>query len=168
MFHIRLIKARSYSGVVSATREKPDVYLNDEATAIAAVATGYFELVKSGGVLESAITLTDDVPPGALEPNENGTYNMYDENGNITGTISQEEYEATENIDTVKQGKTLDEMNKSELETFATYKDVDIKGAKTKADIITKLREALPPEELEGEIVYGSPTMTELQKEITN
>ena len=62
-------------------------------------------------------------------------------------------------------GKTLDQMNKSELETFATYRDVDIKGAKTKADIIAKLREVLDPAELEGEISYGSPTMQELQKE---
>lgn len=37
---------------------------------------------------------TDDVPDGAMEPNPDGTYNTYDENGNIAGTISAEEYEA--------------------------------------------------------------------------
>lgn len=63
-------------------------------------------------------------------------------------------------------GKTLNEMNKSELETFAAYRDVDIKGANTKAAIIKKLREALPASELEGKIYYGSPTMVELQDEI--
>ena len=62
-------------------------------------------------------------------------------------------------------GKTLEEMNKSELETFATYRDVNIKGCKSKADIIDRLREALDPSELEGDIWYGSPTIQELQKE---
>ena len=63
-------------------------------------------------------------------------------------------------------GKTLNDMNKSELETFAAYKNVDIKGANTKAAITKKLREALPASELEGKIYYGSPTMVELQDEI--
>lgn len=131
MFHIRLIKARSYSGIVSATREKPDVFVKDGTIANAAMATGFFEFVEGDGVLDT------------------------------TGEQGNED-------ETGEQGKTLDEMNKSELETFAAYKDVDIKGAKTKADIIGKLKEALPPEELDGIIVYGSPTMTELQKEIAN
>ena len=55
-------------------------------------------------------------------------------------------------------------MNKSELETFAAYRNVDIKGCKTKTQIIAALREALPAEELEGPIYYGSPTMVDLQK----
>jgi hypothetical protein len=55
-------------------------------------------------------------------------------------------------------------MNKSELETFAAYVDVDIKGCKTKAQIITALKEKLPKEDLEGLIYYGSPTMVDLQK----
>ncbi len=62
-------------------------------------------------------------------------------------------------------GKLLDEMNKSELETFAAYRDVDIKGSKSKADIIKKLRATLPASELEGKIYYGSPTIVELQEE---
>ena len=56
-------------------------------------------------------------------------------------------------------------MNKSELETFAAYRDVAIKGKKTKAAIIAALREALPEEELSGPIYYGSPTMVDLQTE---
>lgn len=47
MFHLRLIKALSYHGIVKATQEKPDVYTDDEAVAEAAVATGFFELVGS-------------------------------------------------------------------------------------------------------------------------
>ena len=44
-YHIRLRKARSYAGIVSATEKNPDVYVDDKETADAAVATGYFELI---------------------------------------------------------------------------------------------------------------------------
>ena len=45
MYHLKLIKALSYSGIVRATREKPDVYVEDIETANKAVATGYFKLL---------------------------------------------------------------------------------------------------------------------------
>lgn len=45
MYHLRLCKALSYTGVVSATREEPDVFTKDKAIADKAVASGYFELV---------------------------------------------------------------------------------------------------------------------------
>ena len=46
MYHLRLKKALSYNGIVSATRKNPDVYTEDEATAQAAVVSGYFDLVE--------------------------------------------------------------------------------------------------------------------------
>ncbi len=49
MYHLRLCKALSYSGVVSATQQQPDVFTEDKATADAAVATGYFALVEEEG-----------------------------------------------------------------------------------------------------------------------
>lgn len=49
MYHIRLKKALSYSGIVKATKESPDLFINDKATAEKAVATGYFELIGEGG-----------------------------------------------------------------------------------------------------------------------
>ena len=60
-------------------------------------------------------------------------------------------------------GKTLDEMTVPELETYAAYKGVSLKGISRKQDIIAKLKEELGDEETEGEVDYGSPTMTELQ-----
>lgn len=47
MFHLRLIKGRSYSGDIAATREEPDAYTEDEAIAEKAVASGYFELAET-------------------------------------------------------------------------------------------------------------------------
>ncbi len=133
MYHLKLINALSYTGVVSASKRHPDVYIESQATADEAVATGYFKLV---GVTED-VNGTDDGNAEAEQAEESLGYG----------------------------GKTLEEMNKSELETFATYRDVDIKGAKTKADIIARLRASLDEAELEGEIYYGSPTIQELQKE---
>ncbi|WP_195985372.1 SAP domain-containing protein [Clostridium sp. D33t1_170424_F3] len=46
MIKLKLKKARSYTGVVSATKEKPYVTVKDEATANAAVASGFFEVVE--------------------------------------------------------------------------------------------------------------------------
>ena len=46
MYHLKLIKALSYSGVVTATQKKPDVFVADKAIADAAVATGYFKIAE--------------------------------------------------------------------------------------------------------------------------
>lgn len=48
MYHLRLKKALSYTGVVEATKDKPDVFTEDKAIADAAVASGYFKLVTPG------------------------------------------------------------------------------------------------------------------------
>lgn len=139
MYKIKLNKGLSYSTkindrLVSATREKPFLELED-AEAEILLASGYFETVSS-----SPVELT------AEEADEN------------TGVIDM-----NEEPEPAYTGKTLEEMNISELETFATYKNVSLKGAKKKDDIIKKLREEIPAEELEGVISYGSPTITELQ-----
>lgn len=46
MIHLKLCKALSYSGIVSATKSAPDVFVEDEKTALAAVSTGYFKIVE--------------------------------------------------------------------------------------------------------------------------
>lgn len=57
-------------------------------------------------------------------------------------------------------GKTLGEMTGPELETYAAYKGVNLKGISKKADIIAKLKEELGDE---GKVDYGSPTIQSLQ-----
>lgn len=57
MRHLRLKKGLSYTGPsVQATKARPDVFLEDDAAADAAVATGYFEEVAGAGIV---------LPPGA-------------------------------------------------------------------------------------------------------
>lgn len=46
MYHLKLIKSLSYTGVVTATKKNPDVFVEDKAIADTAVATGYFKLVE--------------------------------------------------------------------------------------------------------------------------
>ena len=87
--------------------------------------------------------------------------------GYFVNLDAPEEPEETQEPETEENlqygGKLLCEMNKSELETFATYRNVSLKGISRKADIIKRLQDCLPEEELEGPIYYGSPTMVELQ-----
>lgn len=120
-YHLKLSKGLSYCGVVKATKKNPDVFVEDKATAYAAVATGYFKLIEGEEAPE---------PPKDPEP-----------------------------------GKTLDEMTVTELETYAAYHNVSLKGVRGKENIIAKLKEELGAEETEGEVDYGSPTMQELQEQ---
>lgn len=129
MYHLKLIKALSFTGIVTATKKNPDVFVEDKATADAAVATGYFKLIEE-----------------AEEPQEGG-----------------EEKEPGEGGGDKEPGKQLEEMTVPELETFAAYKGVSLKGISKKADIIAKLKAELGEAETENEVDYGSPTMTELQ-----
>lgn len=129
MYHLKLVKALSFTGIVTATKKNPDVFVEDKATADAAVATGYFKLIEE-----------------AEEPPEGG-----------------EEKEPGEGGGDKEPGKKLEEMTVPELETFAAYKGVSLKGISKKADIIAKLKAELGEAETENEVDYGSPTMTELQ-----
>lgn len=64
MYHIRLAKALSYSGIVSATKKNPDVFVEDKATADAAVATGYFVHVEER---PSTAPITGHLDKGQLD-----------------------------------------------------------------------------------------------------
>lgn len=121
MYHLKLVKALSYFGVVKATKQHPDVFVEDKATADAAVATGYFRLVEG-------------------------------------------EEEMPEDGEEKEPGKALEEMTVPELESYAAYHNVSLKGISKKADIIAKLKEELDEEETENEVDYGSPTMQDLQE----
>ena len=129
MYHLKLVKAISYTGVVEATKQHPDVFVEDKATADAAVASGYFEIVKDG----------EEETDGAVDGAQDGK-------------------EAV-------PGKALEKMTASELETFAAYKGVSLKGITKKADMIAKLKEELGEEETDGAVDSGSPTMQELMEQ---
>lgn len=179
MYHLKLIKALSYSGIVTATQKRPDVFTEDKAIADKAVATGYFKLENTESFLPNNGHNADDfIPDGIMSDGEDeadNPNNTMPDNGNSAGDtipdgvmpIGEGEGKADNPAPTDEQpkGKTLDEMSRAELETFATYKNVAVKGLSKKADIVAKLREVLGPEETSGIIEYGSPTMAELQQQ---
>lgn len=78
-------KVRAFLG--KYTEELPDTEEQDA------------EQERQAQALPDGVTLTDAVPPGAMEPNQDGTYNTYNEAGNKTGTITAEEYEAAGKIE---------------------------------------------------------------------
>lgn len=168
MYHLKLMKALSFTGIVTATKENPDVYVEDKAIADRAVATGYFKLVGSeeahldGGQFEGwpfdevkQLAMDMGIDPAGLSSKEN-----YIEAIEATEVIPGAEVEGNEEH---KPEKTLEEMTVPELKTFATYKGISLKGISKKADIIAKLKAELDASETENEVDYGSPTMTELQ-----
>ena len=168
MYHLKLMKALSFTGIVTATKENPDVYVEDKAIADAAVATGYFKLVEQveahldGGQFdrwsfEEVKRLAADmgIDTAGLSSKED-----YIEAIETTEIIPGAEAEGDEEH---KPEKPLEEMTVPELETFAAYKGINLKGISKKADIIAKLKTELDEKETENEVDYGSPTMTELQ-----
>lgn len=163
MYHLRLIKALSYKGAVSATREHPDTYTDDEAIAQAAVASGYFELVDDGAAPEEPAETPEEPAEGAY-----GT-----DVGTDTGSTPEEPESTEEPAEGASEpaytpaysGKTLDEMTVAEIETFATYRGVSLKGCKTRAEKVKKLVDELGEDITSGELEYGSPTVVELQTE---
>lgn len=46
-YHLRLSKGLSYCGVISATKQRPDVYTDSKDVADRAAASGYFRLIGS-------------------------------------------------------------------------------------------------------------------------
>lgn len=173
MYHLRLIKALSYTGVVEATKQRPDVYVEDKAIADAAVATGYFKLIKDEGeefILEELFqrilaeeaekTQDNEEKECAIPLHKELRLTAPDENEEKT---PNEEENKMNEVEEKKSEKPLEEMTVPELETFAAYKGISLKGISKKADIIAKLKTELDEKETENEVDYGSPTMTELQ-----
>lgn len=153
MYHLRLIKALSYTSVVKATKQHPDVFVEDKATADAAVATGYFQFLGAGPEPEvekdDGETQPDDGKANEQEPDDR------EANGETQPDGEKEQ----------SPGKKLEKMTVPELETFAAYKGISLKGASKKADIIAKLKAELDASETENEVAYGSPTMQELMEQ---
>lgn len=104
MYHLRLIKGRSYCGIVSATQERPDAYTDNVDDYEAELATGYFEGL--GVVAEAAETAE---PVEFTDPL----------NGLIPAHMDAEQLEG---------------LSLAELKEMAAGVGADTKGCKSKAD----------------------------------
>ena len=112
-------------GIVRATRDKPDVYVQEKEQADSLVKSGYFELV---GNTEAEVKRTLAVKEE--KPEEDGADLFGDD---VEEDGPQERPELIE-----LQGKT-----KAELTEYANNKGIDITGCKTKDEIFQKITEAI-------------------------
>ena len=116
MHHLKLIKGLSYwNAFVKATKDHPDIYVEDGPAYESAMKSGYFEEV-------------EDKPQG--EDPEGG-----DPASDTMAPIDEGDPEETE-----KDG--LEEMSVPDLKAYAQLNGIDLAGAKKKDEILDTIRAA--------------------------
>lgn len=162
MYHLRLCKALSYTGVVSATKKEPDVFTEDKAIADKALASGYFLLVEGG----QTATIKGHLSKEQLEGMKVGDLkklaadmgidtSSIEKKEELVEAISAEEVEAPAEEENEVDYEGLSEMTKAELTAYAAEHGISLEGCNTKADMLSAISVA------NG----GSYTMIDLQKE---
>ena len=112
MYHLRLTKGLSYSGIVRATKKNPDVYTDDGAVRDAALASGYFVEV---GAYNPAAGLTEpEIPPLPEDPDE----------------------------ETSDHATELSKMTVEELKAYASINGIPIGSAKKREAILSAVLDA--------------------------
>lgn len=163
MYHLRLCKALSYTGIVSATRKNPDVFTEDKAVADKAIASGYFQLVEKGE--GQTATVKGHLSKEQLEEMKvSDLKKLAEAMGIDTGSlekkaelveaISTEEVEAPAEEENEVDYEGLSDMTKAELTAYAAEHGISLEGCTTKADMLSAISVA------NG----GSYTMIDLQE----
>lgn len=113
MYHLRLVKGLSYSGAVSATKDHPDVFVEDEKKYQRAMKSGYFEEIA-------------DAPVDTAEPKSG----------------REEDKFPAEDEEPERLADTLADMNTTELRAYASLNGIDTSGLKKKEEILNAIKEA--------------------------
>ena len=164
MYHLKLCKGRSYgNGKITATKRCPDVFVEDKATADAAVASGYFKLAGEHGA--------SGWPPagevlGHLDPEQLESMTVPDlkklagdmgvdikgckDKAAIIAAIT-----ATEVSAPAFDAEALAAMSDEALKALTEEKGIDLTGCNTREDALEKISVALG----------GSYTMLDLMRE---
>lgn len=165
MYHLKLCRGLSYSnasGTVKATHKQPDIYIEDEATANAAVASGYFKLVEE--------VETPWPPPGEvlghLDPEQLESMTVPDlkklaadmgvdlkgitAKADIIAAIAAVEVSAP-----AFDAEALAAMSDEELQALVKEKNIDLTGCQTREDALEAISVALG----------GSYTMLDLMRD---
>lgn len=122
MYRLKLIKALSYSGIVTATKSKPFVIVPEKEQAEYLVSTGYFELVEG----------------------EEGTAEKTAENAeqkNSDELLFPDEEEAEKESPSVMV--ELQKKTKDELVAYAGMKGIDLTGCNKKDEIFQRIVQEL-------------------------
>lgn len=164
MYHLKLCKGLSYSnGKVTATKKRPDVFVDDKAAANAAVASGYFKLVEK-------VESVSFPPPGEmvahLDREQLGEMTIPDlkklagDMGvDIKGCKDKaaiiEAIAVTEVSVAAFDAEELAAMSDEELKALAAEKKIDLTSCETREDTLETISVALG----------GSYTMLDLMRE---
>lgn len=165
MYHLKLCKGLSYygmGGAVKATRQEPDVYTEDKATADAAVASGFFALV---GEVDAPWPPAGEVL-GHLDPEQLESMTVPDlkklaadmgvdlkgckDKPAIIAAIAAVEVSAP-----AFDAEALAAMSDEELQALVKEKNIDLTGCQTREDALEAISAALG----------GSYTMLDLMRE---
>ncbi len=112
MYHLKLCKAKSYRGIVTATEKRPDVYVSEKDQADSLVASGYFALVSDG-----------ENTGAEIKP-------LANENADETDLFTENEQEQSDSI-----MLELQKMTKDELVVYAKNNGIDLAGCNKKDEI---------------------------------
>lgn len=165
MFHLKLCRGLSYcnaSGTIEATRQKPDIYIEDKATADAAVASGFFSFIGEEdapwpppgevlGHLDRAQLEGMTVPDLKKLAGDMGV----DIKGLKDKAAIIEAIAAVEVSAPAFDAEALAAMSDEELEALTKEKGIDLTGCQTREDALERISVALG----------GSYTMLDLMRE---
>lgn len=165
MYHLKLCKGLSYhsmDGKIKATRQQPDAYTEDKATADAAVASGFFKLV---GEVETPLLPSGEVL-GHLDPEQLESMTIpelkklaEDMGVDIKGLKAKADIIAAIVAVDVSapafDGEALAAMSDEELKALVEEKGIDLTGCQTREAALEAISAALG----------GSYTMLDLMRE---
>ncbi len=166
MYHLKLQRSLSYcnaNGTIKATRQNPDIYIEDRATADAAVASGFFALIGEEdapafpppgeimGHLDRKLLESMTVPDLKKLAGDMGV----DIKGIKDKAAIIEAIAAVEVSAPAFDAEELAAMSDAELEALVKEKGIDLTGCQTREDALEAISVALG----------GSYTMLDLMRE---
>lgn len=122
MYHLRLVKGKTYWGIVKASEEKPDVFVQEKEKADHLMKTGFFSMVGE-----------EDEQDAEQKKHDDGDA----ENVDLFTDEAEEEPQEKPII------MELQGMTKAELTEYAEKKGIDITGCRTKDDIFQRVIDAI-------------------------
>ncbi len=173
MYHLKLIKGRSYRGVVSASAARPDVLTDDREKYEAALKTGYFKAVEGApAATDDGKDTTGEKPGetlvGHLDPEQLATMSEedlaklaedmgldvsgLDTKEALVKAIASEEVQAPATDD----GKDIHKMTVDELRAYAKENGISLTGCGTKGEILQKIEESEADAAAAAAIIAGS------------
>lgn len=118
MYHLKLVKGLSYLGIVTATKENPDVYVESAETADNLVDSGYFKYV---GQSDDEKSQEEDASGADAEMG------------------FEEEETADDEVVKPSEKEKFSEMNMEDLKGYAKVYGIDLSGCSKKAEIIKRI-----------------------------